>query len=274
MELDQSEYDVKPVMDFGKAEYIIEELKAEIRAGKLPEGTRLPSERDLAKRFNVSRMTARRALQILEGEGLVTRYPVRGTFVGGIRERVHEHHGSESYKEVEESTIVAEELRRSGSFFKDMEHRGLKPEVRFLEQPALVPANPEIAEHLQLPVGTFVLKRYRLQLADELPYRLIKSYHPADLFSESLTTDIGNKPLFEWLRERHGLAVTRAKEVLIARLPNREEQRLLQISPNAPLVAFDRTVWADGRVVEWANITAVAGLYTFSYEYDIPSPGR
>ena len=119
-----------------------------------------------------------------------------------------------------------------------------------------------------------VFKRYRLQLADGLPYRIIESYYPADLFGELLTTDIGDKPLFDWLQERHGLVVARAREELIARLATADERRLLQISPNAPVVAFNRTVWADSdRPVEWAHIIAVAEFYTFSYEYDIPRRG-
>jgi DNA-binding GntR family transcriptional regulator len=91
------------------------------------------------------------------------------------------------------------------------------------------------------------------------------------LFGELSTTDIGDKPVFDWLEERHGLVVVHAREDLIARLPAPEERSLLQVSPTAPVVAFHRTVWADsGRPVEWAHIIAVAELYSFSYEYDIP----
>ena len=48
----------------GKAERIVEEIGTEIREGKLQGGEKLPSERKLADRFKVSRMTARSALQI------------------------------------------------------------------------------------------------------------------------------------------------------------------------------------------------------------------
>lgn len=266
MEYDQSANE----MESGKAEYIMRELKTQIEEGNLAEQKKLPSERELSQKYKVSRMTARRALQLLEGEGFVTRHPVRGTFVGGIRERLHEHHGSENFAETGFTPVVAEELRQAGSFIKEMERLGLKPEVDWIEPQALVPADYDIAEHLQVPEDSLVLKRYRLQLADGLPYRLIKSYYPADLFGELLKVDIGDKPLFKWLEEQYDLRAAYVREELIARLATTEERRLLQISPNAPVVAFNRLVCANSdRRIEWATIIAVASLYTFSYEYDI-----
>ncbi|HLI05939.1 MAG TPA: GntR family transcriptional regulator [Ktedonobacteraceae bacterium] len=257
-------------MKLSKAEEIAEKLRSQILNGTLAEGTRIGPERELANEFGVSRMTARRAIQILEGEGLVASYPVRGTFVGSIRERLLIDKGREVQVESDTATVAGAELRNSGSFLKDMERMGRKPRVQFLEQPALVAANAEIASHLHIEPNSLVLKRYRLQLADNLPYRLIESYYPADLFGELLTTDIGTTPLFAWLQERHGLKVVHAREVLIARLATPNERSLLQISANAPVVAIDRTVWASsGRPVELAHILAVAALYTFTYEYDI-----
>ena len=89
-----------------------------------------------------------------------------------------------------------------------------------MEPPALVAADEEVTEHLKVNTRDLVLKRYRLQLGDKLPYRLIESYYPSDLFGELLTTDIGKKPLFLWLQERHGLTAVHVKEVLIARPAN------------------------------------------------------
>jgi GntR family transcriptional regulator len=270
MEQDRSEN--TEMESSGKAEYIAEKLKEQILEGKLPEKAKLHSERQLSQQYNVSRVTVRRALQMLEAEGLVMRHPIHGTLsVGGERDRLRQFQGSESAAEFGSPPIGAEELRRSGSFVKDLRQAGYEPEVRWLEQPALVAARPELASQLQLQKNMLVFKRYRLQLADGLPYRIIESYYPADLFGELLTTDIGDKPLFDWLQEHHGLVVARAREDLIARLATADERRLLQISPNAPVVAFSRRVWTDtGRVVEWADIIAVAARYTFSYEYRIP----
>ncbi len=257
-------------MELGKAEEIAAKLRADILKGMLAAGTKLAPERELSEQFGVSRMTARRAIQALEGEGLVVRYPVRGTFVAGVRERLLVERGREVQSPSESQAIAAAELRQSGSFIKDMQRLGRKPHVQFLEQPALVAASDDIAAHLHIPKGRLVLKRYRLQSADNLPYRLIESYYPADLFGELLTLDIGDTPLFAWLQERHGLKVTHTQEMLIARLATQNERQLLQISANAPVVAIDRTVQAStGRPVEWAHIIAVAALYMFTYEYDI-----
>jgi GntR family transcriptional regulator len=254
----------------GKAERIMEEIGAEIREGKLQVGDKLSSERELADRFKVSRMTVRRALQTLLGEGMIVSYPVRGYFVVGTHERLKEYHGELVYTDSGMPSVAAEELRAAGSFYEYMKRLRRNPEVVFLEPPAIVAPNQEVVEHLQMKTSEPVFKRYRLQLADKLPYRLIESYYPSDLFSELLTTDIGTKPLFKWLQERHGLTAVRAREVLIARPANLYERGQLRFSPGAPVVALDRTVWADtGRIIEWARITASATLYTFMYEYDI-----
>src|SRR5205823_9044040 len=111
-------------------------------------------------------------------------YPVRGTFVAGIRERLLVERGRVVQSPSESQAIAAAELRQSGSFIKDMQRLGRKPQVQFLEQPALVAASDDIAAHLHIPQGRLVFKRYRLQFADNLPYRLIESYYPADLFGE------------------------------------------------------------------------------------------
>jgi len=56
-------------------------IETQISSGKWLVGARVPSENELAVRFSVSRMTARRALKELDDEGLLTRSPGLGSFV-------------------------------------------------------------------------------------------------------------------------------------------------------------------------------------------------
>src|SRR6476469_2003346 len=71
--------------------------------------TLLPSERELAEQHQVSRMTARQALSLLESEGMVYRRPPRGTFVAEPRVRFH-----------------------IGSFSEEVSRLGMHPDAKLL----------------------------------------------------------------------------------------------------------------------------------------------
>ncbi len=62
-------------------EQIVEQIKFQIVEGTLKVGDRLPTERELADKFQVSRTSVREAIKILQQEGLIEVYPGRGTFI-------------------------------------------------------------------------------------------------------------------------------------------------------------------------------------------------
>lgn len=62
---------------------ILNEISARIASGEWSPGTQLPTEADLEKELQVSRVTIRQALSAAVEEGLVIRLPGKGTFVSG-----------------------------------------------------------------------------------------------------------------------------------------------------------------------------------------------
>jgi len=61
---------------------LIEQLNKMISDGQFPEQSKLPPERDLAKKLNASRANLRKALAVMEAEGKIWRHVGRGTFLG------------------------------------------------------------------------------------------------------------------------------------------------------------------------------------------------
>lgn len=65
------------------ADHTLSKLRQLIASGGLGAGGRIPPERTLANEMGVGRRSLRRALEILEQEGQITRHQGRGTFVQG-----------------------------------------------------------------------------------------------------------------------------------------------------------------------------------------------
>jgi DNA-binding GntR family transcriptional regulator len=73
------------IMSEGIPQYVYmqvaDKVEAEIRAGRLPVGARLPNERDMGAQYGVAPGTASRAVRELRDRGLVVTLPNKGTFV-------------------------------------------------------------------------------------------------------------------------------------------------------------------------------------------------
>lgn len=123
-------------------------LRDRIEEGAYATNEQLPSENDLSERFGVSRVTVRRALQTLEGEGLIYRRQGLGSFVAEPR--------------------VKQGLVRLTDFTQDMERAGLTASsiVMHYEREG---ASPAVADALGVEPGATVVRLDRLRLGDGMP---------------------------------------------------------------------------------------------------------
>jgi len=120
----------------------IREYVRELVAGSAP-GTAAPSERDLVEKFGVARMTVRQALDALVAEGVLQRFPGRGTFVAPPRRTPS----------------------RVSGFTEDMAARGIVAESRTLVAER-IRAPRGVARALGLSERQPVLHWRRIRLAD------------------------------------------------------------------------------------------------------------
>src|SRR5712692_9895601 len=70
-----------PIQSVRVFEQVAVQIETRILAGELRNGDRLPTERELAEQFQVSRTAVREAMKILAQKGLVDMRPGRGTIV-------------------------------------------------------------------------------------------------------------------------------------------------------------------------------------------------
>ena len=204
-----------------------------IQSGKLRAGDLLPSEEELSRTCGVSRMTARQALQSLKSQGFASRQKGHGSFVSQPR--------------------VEKDITHLCGFTAEMQALGIKASSRVLES-GTSSASPEVALQLGIAVNAPVYRLLRLRLADGLPVAIEEIRLPFERFPGLDKLDFARLSLYQTLRERYKIRVSRADEILEARSALRREAELLEIPAKASLLVISRTLWSvDGMPVETAH---------------------
>ena len=203
-------------------------LREAINSKRLAADSAIPTERELAEQFNVSRITVRKAVDGLVYEGLLTRRQGAGTFVAARVEK--------SYSKMT-------------SFTEDMMSRGRVPSSKWLSKTSGT-VNPEEAMSMGLSPGTLVYRYNRMRFADGTSMGLDYSTVPADCLP-SLESVEGS--LYSAL-ETFGTRPIRALQRLRAVAFTAEQARLLEIPVGSPGLLIERRGFlADGRAAEFTQ---------------------
>jgi DNA-binding GntR family transcriptional regulator len=199
---------------------ILEELLEELQPGAA-----LPSERELADRYGLARMTVRSEIERLTAEGLVYRLQGRGTFVSEPR--------------------VAQAGALS-SFTEDMVARGLKPGSVVLSAEA-AEADGFLAATLELAPGDPVFRLDRLRTADGDPVAIEQAFLPLQRYEGIEAVDFSQASLFEVLAERFGVHLRDARQRAVAAAIGPDEAELLGVPEGEPGLRFHTVAWdSDG----------------------------
>lgn len=199
--------------------------------GALEPGAPLPSERELAERYGVARMTVRTEIDRLVAEGLAYRLQGRGTFVAEPR--------------------VTQAVALS-SFSEDMRARGHEPGSTVLGRD-VVSANGSVAGRLELPAGARVVRVHRVRTADGEPMAVEEAFLPADRFEGLEGADLARGSLFELLEARYGVTMAAADQRVVAVAVGAQDAALLGVESGAPGLLFHTVAReAGGRPVFYA----------------------
>jgi GntR family transcriptional regulator len=233
-------------------------LREQLREGQFADG--LPPEMALTHQFGAGRVTVRRALEQLATEGLIIRQAGRGT-----RPTPHPAVGSPS-----EGVVEGGKASRLSGLLEKIVHMSLRTSVKVLEW-RTIPAAPDVAQALQLPMSAKVKKGVRRRSLPEGPLSHITTYVPEDLASRFGRSDLTRKPILRLLEES-GVELGRAHQTVSARQADAMVAAELDVAVGTALLAVRRLVFdVNDRPVQWLH-----GLYRpdrYEYQMEISQVG-
>lgn len=212
---------------------IAAEIARSIGSGAIAVGELLPSEAELAVRFDVTRMTIRQALGVLAAQDLIERRQGMGTFVAPKR--------------------IVREPGRPTSLTQELLRRGYVPGGRAIIQ-GIVPAPTEVQEVLRLRTRSMVLRIMRIRLADEVPVGIQQSWIPAALVPGLEAMDVTDLSLSAVLQDQFSLVVAGTETMLGAVEANQDFASLLNLPIGSALLYTRMTSYLpNGRQLEFGE---------------------
>ena len=199
-------------------------VRAHIESGQYSVDDKLPSENELGTRFEVSRLTVRRALFTLESEGLIYRKQGLGSFV-----RPKAASGS---------------LIALSSFEEDMRRAGLEPSTQVISQ-GIVPSTEYIAKRLGLDVSLSVYELRRLRLADGNPIAVDITWLPP-VYGQLLEgQDLEHKSLFEIIEKMYQIPILKGCYGIEAKAATVDCASMLGFNEGDPVLLLQRLTYTE-----------------------------
>lgn len=222
-----------------------EHLKTKIENGELKSGDPIPSEREMAEKYEISRMTVRQAVNNLVNEGLLTRSKGRGTFVADQK--------------------IEQPLMKLTGFSEDMKRRGIEPGSKLISFD-VIKASKKVSKHLNINEGDAVyqISRLRLGAGDPMAYEV--SYLPEKRIPKIPKDNIRGS-LYSFIEECLGLKIERAIQTLEPSFATALESDMLTIEKGSPVLLLERTTFLHDDVpIEYVKSIYRGDRYKFIAE--------
>ena len=198
-------------------EDISNDLLAKIKDGTYQEGQRIPSEKDLAQDYGVSRPTVRQALQLLVDDGYLDRRRRRGTVVCHPKVRQHFTEGLMSF---------SDDMRLAGNSTRTVV-------IIFRREKA----QETVADALHIAPGNEVYKLVRLRYVEDTANVFVETYLPCAELPDIDDVDFSNASLYQTLSEC-GFAVVLAHRRFEAVSADGALATLLDVAVGDPMLLF------------------------------------
>jgi GntR family transcriptional regulator len=215
-------------------------LRDWIHAGSFPAGAQLPTETELCATFLVSRVTVRKAIDLLAGDGLVSRQQGRGTFV------------TERASDAPLTGEMDQLLKRLTALGGKTQVSAVKSEV--------IAADDEMATDLGLERGDQVLCVSHLRHTRDELTGYVRVYIPVDLGLSFSRAHLKSGSMLVALEEK-GIEIQAADQLIGATLATLDQSRRLGVPVGTPLVRLRIVAFDTG----YRPVLSMTALYRADY---------
>jgi len=228
-------------------------LRARLLARDLGPRGALPGEVDLAREYATSRVTVRRALDLLRQEGLVTSRRGAGWFAA--------------------IDPLRQPLGRVKTVEAAVEAAGARPSRRIVAF-GFVDAPAAVATALGLDAGAEVLRVERVNLADDKPFALVTVWVRADIGADVSRADVSRTTFYDLLPIR-GVELDSVHQTITAEVAKAGAAELLGCAPGDPLLLVRRVTSAlNGDRVLYSEHRYPADRTNFEIEFSLGTGAR
>ncbi|MBU3876132.1 GntR family transcriptional regulator [Faecalicatena sp. AGMB00832] len=211
-------------------------LLSKITSGIWKPNDKMPTERELCQRYNVSRITVRDTLDRLSKDGYIYRKQGKGTFVA-VRQ-------------------IEQKLTKFYTLREEFEAKGIEHTNKILSFQTLK-ALGKVKKNLNLENEDTVYELIRCLYADKVPYAIEVSYIPTKLYPEMTRDLIREKGLYGSM-QFFNIIPERATENLRAVKLSKEDALTLGVKKQDTAIRIERTTYSFDSIIEY-TITTVKG---------------
>ena len=190
-----------------------------INNGEYPPGSLLPTESELMEQYKVSRITVRKAMDLLLSDGLIVKKRGSGTVV--------------QKKKMEQT------MQKVLHFSDEMQKKGITPHTKMLTN-EVVPASQHIAHALCVNEMEPLIHVYRIRYADDVPICIESAFLIQKLCPDVVQHDFSQKSLRLFLEETYNLRWSHARQNIFAINANPHIAKQLGVAANDALIYIER----------------------------------
>ncbi|MEC9489634.1 MAG: GntR family transcriptional regulator [Halanaerobiales bacterium] len=225
-----------------------ESILTAVKTKEFEVGDRLPSERELAEYHDISRMTVKKAVDILVDNGYLIRKQGSGTFVS----------------DYQQSCSISPLL----SFTKEMEKKGLNYTTRILNFAEIKDKKAAVKMNLNPEAPLFRLER--LRLIENKPFLLENTYLTVDHFRDLKKDELENNSLFKIIKDKYNIQLRKAEAEVEAVILDAGIADKMQVKKGMLGLYFEQiSKNENAEIIEYTSAYYRNDNYKFKFTFDL-----